>query len=150
MNYGRVVLAAIAAWIASIALGYLINDVWLVHLYAANAWAFRYREDVSRLLPIGLGAQLVACVAFAYAYAKGYEGEGLGVLEGMRFGLIVALMIDGFATVWNYVTEPIAFRLGALQMIGHIGEFGVCGAIVGMIYAPRPNAESRIPDPESR
>jgi len=35
-------------------------------------------------------------------------------------------------------------------MIGHIGEFGVCGAIVGTIYAPRPNAESRIPDPESR
>jgi len=137
MNYGRIALAAVAAWIASIALGYLINDVWLVHLYAANAWAFRYREDVSRLLPIGLGAQLVAFVAFAYAYAKGYEGGGLGVLEGMRFGLIVALMIDGFATVWNYVTEPIALRLGALQMIGHIGEFGVYGAIAGMIYQPK-------------
>jgi hypothetical protein len=136
MNYGRIVLAALAAWIASIALGYLINDVWLANLYAANAWAFRHREDISRLLPIGLGAQLVAFFAFTFTYARGYEGSGAGMSEGLRFGLIVALMIDGFATVWSYVTEPIALRLGALQMIEHIAEFGVYGAIVGAIYAP--------------
>ena len=64
MSHGRIVLAAMTAWIAPVAPGSLINDVWLVHLYAANAWAFRYREDISRLLPIGLGAQLIACVAF--------------------------------------------------------------------------------------
>jgi hypothetical protein len=140
MNYGRIVLAAIAAWIVSIGLGYLINNVWLLHVYQANAWAFRRAEDIAPLLPIGFGAQLVAFLAFAYAYAKGYDGQGSGSLEGMRFGLIVAIMIDGFAIVWNYVTEPIAPRLGALQMIEHIGEFGVYGAIVGTIYvsARRP------------
>ena len=142
MNYGRIVLAALAAWLASIALGYLINDVWLANLYAANAWAFRRREDISKLLPIGLGAQLVAFVAFAHAYAKGYEARGSGILEGMRFGLVVAIMLDGFAIVWNYVTEPIALRLGALQMIEHIGEFGVYGAIAGAIYQSKTDHEA--------
>ncbi len=137
MNYARMVIAAIAAWFVSIGLGYLINNVWLLHVYQANPWAFRRAEDVTPLLPIGFGAQLVAFVAFAYAYAKGYEGDGSGILEGMRFGLVVAIMIDGFAIVWNYVTEPIALRLGALQMIEHIGEFGVYGAIVGAIYRPK-------------
>ena len=141
MNYARIVIAAIAAWIVSLGLGYLINDVWLLHVYQANAWAFRRAEDIAPLLPIGLGAQLVAFVAFAYSYAKGYDGQGSGVLEGMRFGLVVAIMIDGFAIVWNYVTEPIAPRLGALQMIEHIGEFGVYGAIVGAIYKPKFNHE---------
>ena len=115
MNYARMVIAAIAAWIVSIGLGYLINNVWLLHVYQANAWAFRRAEDIAPLLPIGFGAQLVAFVAFASAYAKGYDGAGARVLEGMRFGLVVAIMIDGFAIVWNYVTEPIALRLGALQ-----------------------------------
>jgi hypothetical protein len=137
MNYARMVIAAIAAWIVSIGLGYLINNVWLLHVYQANAWAFRRAEDIAPLLPIGFGAQLVAFMAFAYAYAKGYDGAGARVLEGMRFGLVVALMIDGFAIVWNYVTEPIALRLGALQMLEHIGQFGVYGAIVGSIYKPR-------------
>jgi putative flippase GtrA len=142
MNYGRMVIAAMTAWIVSIGLGYFINDVWLVHVYQANAWAFRRAEDVTPLLPIGFGAQLLAFGAFVYAYAKGYEGTGPGVLEGLRFGLVVAVMIDGFAIVWNYVTEPIAPRLGALQMIEHIGEFGVYGAIVGVIYRPKVNREA--------
>ena len=42
----------------------------------------------------------------------------------MRFGVIVAIMIDGFAVVWNYVTQPIAPRLGALEMIAHVGRVG--------------------------
>jgi hypothetical protein len=134
MNYARIALAGIAAWLASIALGYLINDVWLLRLYQANAWAFRHPEDISRLLPIGLVAQLVACLAFAFAYAKGYEGGGSHIGEGMRYGVIVAIMIDGFAGVWNYVTQPIALKLGALEMIAHIGQLGVYGAIVGLIY----------------
>ena len=53
MNYGRIVLAAVAAWIVSLGLGYLINNVWLLHVYQANAWAFRRAEDIAPLLPIG-------------------------------------------------------------------------------------------------
>jgi hypothetical protein len=150
MNYPRIVLAGIGAWIASIALGYLVNDIWLIRLYQANAWAFRRPNDIASLLPIGLGAQLVACLAFAIAYAKGCEGEGSAIGEGIRYGLIVAIMIDGFAVVWNYVTEPIAPRLGVLELVARVGEFGVYGAVVGVIYRrrelPVPRVDSEIVD----
>jgi putative flippase GtrA len=143
MNYGRIALAAVAAWIVSIGLGYLINNVWLLRLYQANAWAFRRTEEITPLLPFGFGLQLLAFVAFAYAYAKGYEGMGSRIGEGVRFGLVIAIMIDGFAIVWNYVTEPIALRLGILQLVEHVGEFGVYGAIVGLIYHDKANREGR-------
>jgi len=39
---------------------------------------------------------------------EGYEGDGSHIGEGIRFGTIVAIIIDGFAVTWNYVTEPIA------------------------------------------
>ena len=151
MNYRRIAVAAIAAWVASIALGYLINNIWLLRLYQANAWAYRRADEMTAFLPLGFGMQLLGCLAFAFAYAKGFEGEGSGVLEGVRFGLVVAIIVDGFAVVWNYVTEPIALRLGILQLVEHVGEFGVYGAIVGGIYAPLPSPAadpgSPIPDP---
>jgi putative flippase GtrA len=136
-------LAAVAAWIVSIGLGYLINNVWLLRLYQANAWAFRRTEEITPLLPFGFGVQLLAFVAFAYAYARGYQGTGSRIGEGVRFGLIIAIMIDGFAIVWNYVTEPIALRLGILQLVEHVGECGVYGAIVGLIYQAKINREGR-------
>ena len=153
MNYPRIVLAGVAAWLASIALGYLINDIWLSRLYQANAWAFRRADDVAELVPIGLAAQLLACFAFAIAYAKGHEGEGSAIGEGIRYGLIVAVMVDGFAVVWNYVTEPIATRLGVLELVARVGEFGVYGAVVGLIYRrrelPLPTVDSDIVDLEA-
>jgi putative flippase GtrA len=150
MNYPRIALAGFAAWLASIALGYLINDIWLFRLYQGNAWAFRRPDDVAELVPIGLGAQLLACFAFAIVYAKGYEGEGSAIGEGIRYGLVIAVMVDGFAVVWNYVTEPIATRLGMLELVARMGEFGVYGAVVGLIYRPRelplPKVDSDIVD----
>jgi len=136
MNYPRIALAGLAAWVVSIGLGYLINDIWLMRVYQANAWAFRRADDVNALVPIGLAAQFVGSMAFAFAYAKGYEGDGSAIGEGIRFGLVIALLIDGFAVVWNYVTQPIAPRLGVLEMVTQIGQFGVLGAIVGLIYQP--------------
>jgi hypothetical protein len=137
MSYPRFLLAGTAVWVVSVALGYLINDVWLVRLYQANAWAFRRATDVNALVPIGLAAQFLGSIAFAFAYAKGYDGEGSAIGEGIRFGLVIAVLIDGFAVVWNYVTQPIAPRLGVLEMITQIGQFGVLGAVVGLIYQPR-------------
>jgi putative flippase GtrA len=153
MNYPRIVLAGLAAWLASIVLGYLINDIWLFRLYQANAWAFRRPDDIAELLPIGLAAQLLACLAFAMAYAKGYEGAGSAIGEGIRYGLIVAIMVDGFAVVWNYVTEPIAPRLGVLELVARVGEFGVYGGVIGLIYRrrelPLPKVDSDIVDLEA-
>jgi hypothetical protein len=138
MNYPRIALAGFAAWLASIALGYVIHDIWLLRLYQANAWAYRHAADIRELLPIGLAAHLLGSLAFAFAYAKGYNAnrDASGIAHGIRFGLIIAIIVDGFAVVWNYVAEPIAARLGLLQILAIVGQFGLCGAIVGLIYHP--------------
>lgn len=138
MNYTRIVLAGIAVWIASVAVGYVINDIWLARLYQANAWAYRHAQDVRELVHIGIAMQLLGSLAFAFAYAKGYERnrEASGIAQGVRFGFVVAFIIDGFAVAWNYITEPIALKLGVLQMLAIVGQFGILGAIVGIVYHP--------------
>jgi len=135
MTRGRVVAAGVAAWIASIPIGYLVNEVLFANLYAANAAAFRPHADILANLPIGIGFQLIGFIAFAFAFTKGYEGKS-PVGEGIRFGILITLMIDCFAIVWNYVTTPISVSLMIAMMIDYLVEGAIYGAIVGAVSRP--------------
>lgn len=135
MNMGRVAAAAVVAWVVSIGIGYLVNEVLFSGLYAASAAAFRPDAQMMANLPVGFAGMLLGFFAFAYAYAKGYEG-GSGPMEGLRFGLLVGLMLDGFGLVWYWVTVPIEARLAVAMMLDTLVEFAIYGAIVGFVYRP--------------
>jgi hypothetical protein len=133
MNFARVAAAAVAAWIAYLPIGYIVNEILLKDVYAANAAVFRAPEQMN--LALGFSAALLGFFVFAYTYAKGYEG-GSGALEGIRFGVLVALLIICFATTWSYVTTPITSSLYFSWLIDIIVEFSIYGAIVGLVYKP--------------
>ena len=135
MNYGRIAAAALVVWILSIPIGYLINDVLLTGIFAANAAAVRPLSDVLPRLPIGFGMMLLAYFALAYTYAKGYEG-GNGVAEGARFGITIAVVLSGLALVWLYVTFPITGSMVVARIAQAFVEMPIYGAIIGSIYRP--------------
>ena len=128
-------MAAIAAWILSLPIGYVVNEIILKDVYAANATVLRPHDAIMANLPIGYGFMLVGFFLFAYAYAKGYEGT-IGAMEGLRFGVLVALMIDCFSIVWWYSTTPITPTMFAATCIDYIVEYSIYGAVVGAIYKP--------------
>jgi hypothetical protein len=103
----------------------------------------RPEAEAGAILPIGFGFALVGFFAFAYAYAKGYEG-GRGLQEGLRFGVLVGILLCCFGAIWDYMVWPVAPRLAVLWMVDFILEFALYGAIVGAIYRPAPRTV-RIP-----
>ena len=135
MNFARIAAAAVVAWIVSIPVGYLINNVLLANIYRPNAAAMRPDAELMANLPLGFVFLLIGFFAFAYAYAKGYEG-GHGVMEGVRFGVVVALIVTGFGLIWMYVQFPINASLTAAIIIDSIVELALYGGIVGAIYKP--------------
>ncbi len=135
MNWSRLAIAAVAAWVASLIAGYVVNQVLLVDLFAANQAAYRPNAEIMDNLPLGFAAMLVGFFVFAYVYAKGYEG-GNGAVEGARFGLLVGVMLVCFAIVWNYATTPISGTLGAAFVVDYLIEYTIYGAIVGFLYKP--------------
>jgi hypothetical protein len=135
MNFARVAAAAVAAWIVSLPVGYVVNEILLKEMYVANAAAYRPEAALQANLPIGFGFMLVGFFAFAYAYAKGYEGTN-GTMEGVRFGVLVAIMLNCFAAIWTYVAMPISLSLAVAVMIDLVVEFALYGAIVGAVYRP--------------
>ena len=135
MNFGRIAAAAVVAWIVSVGVGFLVNDVLLAGIAAANASALRPQSEIMGNLPIGFAFMFIGFFAFAYAYAKGYEG-GDGVMEGIRFGVLVALIVIGFGLIWMYVAYPISASYAVAIVIDSIVECALYGAIIGAIYKP--------------
>ena len=135
MNFARVAAAAVIAWIVSIGIGFLVNEVLLADLALANAAAMRPEADLMANLPLGFAFLLLGFFAFAYAYAKGYEG-GNGVMEGIRFGVLAAFIVIGFGVIWQYVVFPITGSMAVAIVIDTIVELAIYGAIVGYIYKP--------------
>lgn len=135
MNFARVGLAALAAWLVYLTLGFLIHGVML-----ADLWAGLQRDGIARssvngkaLMPLGFALALPGALAFAYAYAKGYEG-GPGLQEGLRFGVLVGLMIVAFGLTWNYVTFPLPLQYLTSTAVATVIQFAAVGMVVGLIY----------------
>ena len=136
MNFSRLVLAALTSWAAFLVIGSVVHGVLLTDLYAEQASGVRSEAMTPG---VGFGLALIGFFAFAYTYAKGYEG-GAGLQEGMRFGVLVALMLITFAAVWGYVVFPISGGLAAVLAIDYVVEFAIYGMIIGSIYRPWPRA----------
>jgi hypothetical protein len=135
MNFGRIAAAALIAWIVSLGIGFLVNDVLLTQMLVANRAAMRPDAEIMNNLPLGFVFLLLGFFAFAYAYAKGYEG-GNGVVEGIRFGVLVSFIVIGFGVIWQYVMFPITASYAAALVIDGIVELSIYGAIIGAIYRP--------------
>jgi len=143
MNFMRVAMAALAAWVLYMLMGYLVHGVLLKDLYMQYTGVMRPEAQAQAILPVNFGVVLVGFFAFAYAYAKGYEG-GNGLQEGLRFGVLVGIMLCTFGTIWEYMVWPVGRRLLAAWLIDYIVEFALYGIVVGLIYKPAALSAKRV------
>lgn len=137
MNLSRVALAGFVAWVLFCIIGFVAHGVLMKDLYLAHAAIMRPEADANARLPLAFAVSLVGMLAFAYAYAKGYEG-GKGIQEGLRFGVLVGVMLIAFVVVWDYMTYPLSRTFLFALVIDYIVEFAIYGVVVGAIYKPRP------------
>ena len=138
MNYARVVLAALAVWAAYLAVGFLVHDVML-----SDVWDSLHRDGAVRteamtrtVLPWGFGLALPGSLVFAYAYAKGYEG-GPGIQEGLRFGVLIGLLMVAFGVGWSYVTFPVPLEFLTWMSVAMVIQFAALGMVAGLVYRKR-------------
>jgi hypothetical protein len=143
MNFARLALAAVAAWVLYMAMGYLVHGVLLRDTYLQYAGVMRPEAEANAILPVNFGLVLVGFFAFAYAYAKGYEG-GSGLQEGLRFGVLVAIMLCTFVSIWQYMVWPAGRGLLAAWLVDYVVEFALYVKVVGVIYKPAALPSRRV------
>ena len=134
MDYKRLSLAAVVAWVVDSVYSFVVYMNLFGGEMSANPGVFRSASAVNANAPLMLVASLVAFFALAWIYAKGYEGRGIG--EGLRFGVVMGVFITGFISIAMYGTLNIGSRLGGLMSVASFVELLVVGLVLGAVYRP--------------
>lgn len=132
MNTTRLALAA--TFVDGI-YGFAVYGNALAGQFLAFPGVFRSSESPTAYLPAMFTGILIAMFAVAYIYAKGYEG-GSGIVEGLRFGLVIAVFNAGYFIATNYAILNIGSGLAVSMALAGLGEWLLVGGTIGVIYAP--------------
>jgi len=138
MNYTRIAVASVGAFVAYMALGGLI--FWAIpslkREFLRYPAVYRSQEGQMSHMPTGMAAMLMSMVVLAVLYAMIYKG-GSGVVEGAVFGALIGLYAIGSFVLHNYVNLNIGFKITAVSAIAYFVEWTVVGIVIGLIYKPR-------------
>jgi hypothetical protein len=76
MNYARILLASLCAFVAYFIYGSILFGAlpWLRNEYAKYPAVYRSQEGIKRTMPYGMLAMFLALVAIAVLYAMVYSG----------------------------------------------------------------------------
>jgi hypothetical protein len=137
MNYSRLALAALGGTVASFAVGFLM--FWLApglieeaHRYPA---VFRPKEEMKNVMPVALVATLIAILAAAIMFAMIHPG-GSGVMEGVRFGVLIGIFVVCGFVLHNYVNLNIGLKLALGQSVAYFIQWTIVGIVIALIYRP--------------
>jgi len=135
MNYVRLALAAVVATVVDGIYGFLVYGNILSGEFARYPAIYRSSETQTQFLPLMFAGILFAMLVASYLYAKGYEG-GNGLQEGMRFGVLIGLVMVGYVAGVNYAIMNIGRRMAAAYALAGLVEWVVVGMVIGFIYHP--------------
>jgi hypothetical protein len=132
MNVKRFVFASLAVFVVGMILDFIIHMVILKEVY--EALASIWRADMNSLMWIMYAFTLIFAFLFVYIFTKGYEGKG--IMEGVRYGLLIGLLMLLTGVFGQYVTYPLPFNLVIQWFIFGMIEFIILGIVAALIYKP--------------
>jgi len=137
MNFTRIALAALGAFVAYFVLGGLSFAAlpWLKNEFLKYPAVYRSQEGIKSVMPAGMAAMFVATLVLAVIYTMLYQG-GSGFAEGARFGTLIGVFAVCAFVVHNYVNLNIGLKLTLEQAAAYFVEWTVVGIVIGLIYKP--------------
>ncbi len=132
MNVRRYLAATLAVFVVSVGLGYVVNGLLLQSTYASihGVW----RPDILSKMWINAVNDFILSFVFVYLFAKGYEGRGM--LEGVRFGLLMGLVFAIPAAYGTYVIIPVPYYLALEWFLYGMAQTVIIGMVAAAIYKP--------------
>jgi len=137
MNIKRFLAGGLAIFIIFGICDFIIHNLILQKVYMSmtNVW----RPDMMSLMWIMYVTSFIFSFLVMFVFVKGYEGRG--ILEGVRFGIIIGLITTGAGAFYQYVVYPLPFSL-IIQWFGYgLVEFIFAGIAAAAIYRPLPECD---------
>ena len=135
----RNLLAIVAGFVLLVGGRYLIHSVWLAGVYAENATLWRSQSAMLHRLWVIHLANLILAAGAVLIYVRGIEPKPwLG--QGIRFGILLALVTAVPQAMVEFFTYPIAPELAVQWIIGEGLLAVLLGVVAAAICRPRATA----------
>jgi hypothetical protein len=115
-------------------MGFLINGVLLAPSYQAQASVWRPEAEMNELMWVFFLTSGVAIFLFCYIFTKGYENKGL--VEGLRYGALVGLLLTVPMAFDSHVVYPLPLTLSFKWFLTGMAYWLVLGAVLAKLYRP--------------
>jgi uncharacterized membrane protein len=137
MNYSSLALAALGGTVAYFAFGFLL--FWLAPALINESRkypsVFRPKEEMMTVMPIGMGATLIAILVVAIIFSMMHRG-GSGITEGAHLGVLIGIFVVCGFVLHNYVNLNIGLKLALGQAVAYFVQWTIVGIVIGLIYKP--------------
>ncbi len=136
MNTKKLIIAVLAVFVLLEATGYLIHGVLLSSTYMQEAISkvFRPMAEMDAMMWRMWIADFVFSFFFVFIFTKGYQNKG--IMEGVRYGVYIALFMNFSASVAQNVFYSIPYTLALQWFIYGSIQMVLLGVVAAFIYKP--------------
>lgn len=135
----KMLIAVVAVFITLEVLDFLIHGVILMSTYMAmqNVW----RTDMMAKMWVLHVVKIITAFFFVLIFSKGYEKKG--IMEGLRYGFYVGMIISSGFAFGSYASFPIPHALALHWFILTLGEYLIAGVVVAQVYKQAKESVSK-------
>jgi hypothetical protein len=132
----KLLIGFVVVYVLFAALDWVVNNVLLMPLYASVSHLFRPNEEMK--LWVIFVSYIFLAFFFTLIFSKGYEGKG--VMEGVRYGFYVALMMVLPYSYMSFAVMPIPYSLAFQGFLYGTVEMVICGIALALIFGKKRTA----------
>ncbi len=136
MNTKKWLLASLAVVVVFFVLETIIHSVLLAGLYKQTAQVWRPQTEIAGLMWLMWVGYLFFAPFFAFIYTKGHETGKSGLGQGLRYGVLVGIMLAPMQSLGWYAILPIPGILAFYWFLAGMVVITSAGIAVGLIYRP--------------
>lgn len=132
MNIKRLIIASLSVFAAFQVFDILEHSLILGPLYMemTNIW----RPNMMELMWVMFLTSCVFSFAFVYIFTRGYENKG--IMEGVRYGFYIGILMNVVGIFNQYVVYPIPLFLAVYWFLFEMVRYVIYGMITAAVYKP--------------
>ena len=135
-------IAGIVATVLMFLFGFLVHGLILEADYAMYPQLLRPKDDAMGYMPHMILAHLSMGFAFAWIYSKGITAGAPWLMQGIRYGIAVALLTVVPYCLIYYSIQPWGRRIVAKQIVFDSIGMIITAIAVAFIYKDKATTES--------
>lgn len=137
MNGKKFWLAAFAVYLVYVATMFLIHGIILGDYYMQPEVmsATRPEAELNALSWVRFMTMAVFAFLFTFIFAKGHERKGL--MEGVRFGIYIALFTFFVSSFEQFIIYPIPYVIVWYWIIAGLVQSVLMGITAALVYKPK-------------